>query len=770
MRGVVFSAAAPAPHFAGSPPSTRRTAASIRSVRGSRAIAGLLLLLSAARVWAGSTESSAAADQDCSLPAERWATAQALSWLGRQVRELRANALQEATWQGQRVVVTLHHERLALMEALLAAPQQLSAPDPRWAAARVLTPFVELVAPQPVPALDRASVSVVVTDERGRRYRVPFLTRRERSGGVAYRLPLVGPLALPEVGPLEPASLFRLTVQLRSQLEPDADEEARSGDSSEPLRLQWALAPRALAALDREPPFAPWARFRALRSVRAALLRGALPVAHGLLGGALGCDRTAEAEALRSAAALTLAPLPRNWVGPARLARDASAPARQAVRAWLLRLALARELAPAVQRGLLPLAQYRRLQGALRGAADALQGRPPSAVEASSGDPAAALPELLHRFDAALADALVEAFAAPLAAPTPHVPAELVELLPRGELGSGLPVAARRELEQRVALAQLALRPWRQPPVAQGAGSAGGAELAAFGEQRLVLRGPPAASFATAPGEVVIARARAGLGPVWGHAGLPAPPTAFSVVDRAARYWRRQAQAAPTRAALAALARRMLARALTSADPGLALRIRAALAGQAPVAPAFARDPELAPAGPPVRPLGAAALRRALDARRPPAERQAATLALARGARPRDPLLTFFAGLAGDGDPLVRGAALLGEARCGKAEAWLALGGLARRGPCALRGPALEALAPRLDPGSRHQLLLALLRGTCEAAGREAWRAVLRWHAGDLELLRAGLSQRAEHARIEAALSVVATAAVGGAPEHRSPE
>lgn len=675
---------------------------------------------------------------------------------------MRANALQQLTWNGQPVLVTLHHERLALMEALLAAPHQVTAPDPSWVAARVLAPFIELVAAQPLTALDEARVEVLVTDEGGHRYRVPYHTRRAGDERVTYRLPLVGPLLVPEAGPLQPASLFRVTLQLR----PSRGDGGEASALREPLRAQWALAPRALGALDQAGPLAVSVRLRRLRLVRLRLLHNDRAAARALLAGSLACDRTPEVVALRGLAAAKLPRLSREAIGPAQLELGASALRGRLGRAWALRLLVARELLPAVQGGLLPAARYLSLQRALREAASALEAAAPAPGSASSPRLAEAVAAALQRFDTLLAEALVEALAAAWPQPTAGLAPTLVELLPRASLAPALEAAARVEAERRVAWAQLGLRPWRQVAGVAAEGAADPVTEQQVTEQRLLLRGPAAQGPATGERFTALARPRFGAG--WEHAGLPARPTSVSYVDEAVRYWRRQARAATTLAALRAVARRLLAQA-PSADPSLAQRVRQALGSSEArgAAPAPPQDPAAAPAT--TRRRGVAALRRALEARAAAATRRAAALELAASARPGDRLQALLERLASDGDPVVRDAAVLGQARRGEAAALLALGPLARGGACEVQAPALATLSRRLDAGSRRQLLLAVLQGDCEPATRQAWQAVLWWHADDLELLRAGLSQRAVRARIEAALSVV-HAELGARPKPPAPE
>lgn len=726
------------------------------------ALLGLLTAASARGAAPPPARDPTAAD-DCSGSAERWSAAQALAWLRGQVREMRANALQQLTWNGRPVLVTLHHERLALMEALLAAPHQITAPDSSWVAVRVLAPFIELVAAQPLTALDEARVEVLVTDEGGHRYRVPYHTRRAGDGRFTYRLPLVGPLLVPEAGPLQPAPLFRVTLQLRPSR---GDGGGEASALREPLRAQWALAPRALGALDQAGPLAASVRLRRLRLARLRLLHNDRAAARALLAGALACDRTPEVLALRALAAAKLSRPPREPLGPAQLELGASALRGRLGHAWALRVLVAREFLPAVQGGLLPAARYLPLQRALREAAGALEAAAPAPGPASRSPLAEVVAAALQRFDALLAEALVEALAAAWPQPTAGLAPTLVELLPRASLAPALEAAARVEAERRVAWAQLGLRPWRQVAGVAVEGAADPATAQQVSEQQLLLRG--AVGEGPAAGERFTALARPRFGAGWEHAGLPARPTSVSYVDEAVSYWRRQARAATTLAALRAVARRLLAQA-PSADPSLAQRARQALeASEARgAAPAPPQDPAAAPAT--LRRRGPAALRRALQARAGAVTRRAAALELAASARPGDRLQALLERLASDGDPVVRDAAVLGQARRGQAAALLALGPLARSGACEVRAPALATLGRRLDAGSRRQLLLAVLRGDCEPATRQAWQAVLWWHADDLELLRAGLSQRAVRARIEAALSVV-YAGLGARPEPPGPE
>ncbi|MBK8481964.1 MAG: hypothetical protein IPL40_12455 [Proteobacteria bacterium] len=780
-----------------------------------RRLALLLFLLPAAPVpmaragarapAAEAVGSGASRDEACAATAERWTASQSLAWLGQQVREMRANALHSLSWRGQRLLLTLHHERLALMEALLAAPQQVRAPDARWGAARVSAPFIELVAARPLPALDEAAVDVLVSDEGGRRYRVPYHTRRAVAGGFSYRLPLVGPLAVPEVGPLQPASLFRVMLELRPRSDGRGDAptgDAPTGDAADQrssLRAQWALAPRALAALDRAPALASWARLRLLRLVQAQLLRGDREGANAMLSRSLGCDQSPEVIALRRAVAATLSRVRREAIGPPDRLAAAATPLGRLGRAWALRLLVARELLPAVQRRLLSAEAYRSLQDLLREVASALQPRPaPAAPTALLGRASETAAAALQRFDARLAEALIAAFAA--APPQPSAQAEpaLIALLPRGPVDRALGRLARVEAGRRVALAQLGLRPWRRAAVASAAAPMDVEDAALeeqVSEQELLLHGPAAPGAATS--ERLTAVARRGVGAGWVHAGLPVQPTEVSHVDQAARYWRQQASGAATLEALRAVARRLLMRGLlvrgpSGAEAELVRRIQLALAApttspilaQAPVPAESAPVPadnapvpadnapvpaDNAPAPRPAAREGET-LRQALDTRAELAPRRAAALALAARARPGDRLQVALERLASEADPLLRGAAVIGLAQRGKPAALLALGVLAREGPCELQAPALITLGPRLDAASRRQLLLAVLPGRCEAATREAWQAVLRWHADDLELLRAGLSQRFARARIEAALSVLPVGAAVSGPEGAAPE
>lgn len=643
------------------------------------------------------------------------------------------------------VTATLYHARLSLIQAVLAEPKRAEDPEPAWLRRHLNAPFVELRFARPGLFALGDLTGTTLTDARGRRYALLYLTKRRDGSDLIYRVHYDGPLE-PITG-----GLVRLTLRVPAAL------------GRECLALSWAIAPGNLRTLDRLPIVSALAARRQIGIARRQIVAGELGRAREILSDVARCspEHLAEARVLLRA----LDRSPSDAAGGAREEPvDPESAAR--VRLWA-------RLDGAVRRGLVSPEKISRAAKAVQ---DALGRRTDRA-------------RALLRFDEVVARELASAL-------TPGAP-----LRPGGE---GLPVigwasgatqasggAPVPELADRLARASRALVP-RYLAVT---------EVARGWPVRLaldLLRPLLIQTGVGSGGERVVAQTARRSGHGWLHPGLPEGSYAVAAVDHSQSYWQARVERArdpetlrqtagallegelgrpdggeATRRAeqgllelrgpeaLAALKRtRASARGVATARGGPAERAVAvphppyALPDRALDEPADApgrQDPRNAPHEAPAL---LQLLERSHDAgdRDGKLLRRTAARRLARGELRASPAL--LERLRADDDTYVKAAAHLVLWRGGSASALLALGE-ATRADCETRALVLPHLAPVMDPRSRKQLLLAALEQPCAELAEAAWRGAWREQRDDAELVRAGLSHATRMVRVQAAIDLL---------------
>lgn len=616
-----------------------------------------------------------------------------LALVSRKAREARANLLVSAHLpSGERIVATLHPPRLALAEGVLAAPRRARRRAARWLRDHVFTFHVELQAPKPLQALERAPSAVSLLDDSGKRYALLALEQRRDGAALRYRLTFEPPRS----------SSGRLRLELTLPV-------ARST-----LKLRWALAQRTLERFDELPLLFELADFRRLHRARRAAILGDFTKARELAGqvALCGADPSSAQALLKALAGLR---------GDARVASGDDEPGaprstpRGVARLVALREALTRRLAAVAERGLLDPKSYQTMHeqlGLLQRAHGAQQI--PAAVRAALA------------FDRALAAALASALWPPAGGYTAAgtAPPRTAPVASSGAVLS--PSDVTTALRRRLAFAARGF----EPRFIDGAREAAPDEVqplltARQGELRL------------------FARARERVAGGWWHPGVVGG-LRYTVrfVDRGTAHWANLAREATSPAALQKLAERVLSREIVGPQPrarALALQGLVDLRGTA----ALGRLMPLVQRPGPAAADALRALAGLTDQRvtallhqqlRSPLAPLRAAAAAALGRRGKtDERGLVLAALRDPASPVARAAAraLLRRGVVGVVEPltrWLAMAGSARQG-------ALSVLAENATPAAlAARLRRPLLRLSKElSADRRLWTALARLGGGSVE-------------------------------------